>query len=110
MTRSAESQLNIMLAVMPQSPFNRSIWTGFQNGFQALGHSVQIADAARMPAPEDISNPLDLLFSVHGGYTPANCINAYKSAGITTAVYLLVSPMWLIAQLNGRDTTISYSV
>lgn len=91
-TMLTDSPLNIMLAVMPQSPFNRSIWTGFLNGFQALGHSVQIADAARMPAPTDISNPLDLLFSVHGGHTPAHCINAYKAAGITTAVYLLDEP------------------
>ena len=87
-----DSPLNILLAVMPQSPFNRSIWTGFLNGFQALGHSVQVADASTLPAPKVTDHHVDFILSVHGGRTPIHSINAYRAAGTSTAVYLLDEP------------------
>jgi len=85
-------RLNIMLAVVPQSPFNRSIWTGILEGFQSLGHTVQVVDSAKIPSPDDNRNPVDLLFAVHGFHVPTDKVRAYNANGITTAVYLLDEP------------------
>jgi len=85
-------RLRIILAVMPQSPFNRSIWTGFLEGFQSLGHTVQVLDSAQIPEPDNNKNPVDLLFAVHGFHVPADTVRAYRAAGTTTAVYLLDEP------------------
>ncbi len=83
---------NILMAVMPQSPFNRSIWSGFVQGFQKLGHRVHIADAARLPAPESLPQPADFLFTVHGFNLPLETLSLYREKGICTAVYLLDEP------------------
>jgi spore maturation protein CgeB len=84
--------LRILLVVMPQSPFNRSIWTGFLHGFQSLGHDVTVVDAAGIPDPAADANRPDLLLAVHGGNAPADSILAYRAAGVSTAVYLLDEP------------------
>jgi len=85
-------RLHIMLAVVPQSPFNRSIWTGFLESFEMLGHTVQVVDSAQIPDPGDNRHPLDLLFAVHGFHVPTSKVQAYNAAGITTAAYLLDEP------------------
>jgi spore maturation protein CgeB len=83
---------NIMLVIMGQSPYNRSIWTGFLEGFRMLGHSVEVVDATRIPDPDTLELKPDLLFAVHGFNVPTVKIRAYRSAGVTTAVYLLDEP------------------
>jgi spore maturation protein CgeB len=83
---------NLLLVVMGQSPFNRSIWTGFMNEFQALGHNVRVVDARRLPDPATLGTLPDLLFAVHGSNVPVEQIQAYRERGVTTAVYLLDEP------------------
>lgn len=84
--------LRIMLVVMSQSPFNRSIWTGFLEGFQSLGHSVEVVDSNQIPDPGENTGTTDLLFAVHGFNLPTEKILAYREKQITTAVYLLDEP------------------
>lgn len=91
-TGNNTQRLHIMLAVVPQSPFNRSIWTGILDGFESLGHTVQVVDSAHMPEPDDNHDPVDLLFAVHGCYVPTEKVLAYRDKGIHTAVYLLDEP------------------
>jgi len=83
---------NILLVVMGQSPFNRSIWNGFAEGFQSLGHTVNVVDATRIPDPEVNIELPDLLFAVHGANVPIEKIQAYRARGTGTAVYLLDEP------------------
>lgn len=84
--------LNILLVIMGQSPFNRSIWSGFQGGFKLLGHSVTVVDATQIPEPQDLDARPDLMFAVHGGNVPTEKVQSYRANGITTAVYLLDEP------------------
>ena len=84
--------LHVMLIAMSQSPFNRSIWTGFLEGFQSLGHSVKVVDATRIPDPAATTRKPDLLLAIHGSNVPVDKIQAYRSANVTTAVYLLDEP------------------
>jgi spore maturation protein CgeB len=84
--------LHILLATMSQSPFNRSIWTGFLHGFQLLGHSVDVVDASGIPDPGMPGKRPDLLLAIHGGHVPVDKILAYRAAGVHTAVYLLDEP------------------
>lgn len=89
---SQQRPLHILLPVMSQSPFNRSIWTGFVDGFQSLGHTVEIVDATAIPDPASMHVRPDLLLAVHGGNVPVGNIRAFRTAGILTAVYLLDEP------------------
>ncbi len=84
--------LDILLVIMGQSPYNRSIWTGFLDGFQLLGHSVTVVDATEIPEPENLPQLPDLLFAVHGSNVPLEKIRAYRSREVPTAVYLLDEP------------------
>jgi spore maturation protein CgeB len=84
--------LHILLVAMSRSPYNRSIWTGFLGGFQSLGHSVEVVDATQIPDPATAAKLPDLLLSIHGSNVPADKILAYRSASVTTAVYLLDEP------------------
>jgi len=85
-------RLHITLVVMSQSPYNRSIWAGFLDGFQSLGHTVQVVDSSQIPEPEEGQDPVDLLFAVHGYHVPTEKVLAYRNKGISTAVYLLDEP------------------
>jgi spore maturation protein CgeB len=82
----------IVLAYMAQSPYNRSIWMGFARAFRALGHTVQEAEADRLPPPASYPTRPDLLFAVHGGNVPTEVVDNYRAEGIKTAVYLLDEP------------------
>lgn len=87
-----QKPLHILLVAMSQSPYNRSIWTGFLDGFQSLGHSVEVVDATRIPDPATTAKKPNLLLAIHGSNVPADKIEAYRTAGIFTAVYLLDEP------------------
>ena len=89
---TSKQHLHILLVAMSQSPFNRSIWTGIQDGFQSLGHTVEIVDATQVPDPLTVKIKPDLLLSIHGSNVPADRIQAYRAANIMTAVYLLDEP------------------
>jgi spore maturation protein CgeB len=82
----------VLLAVMAQSPFNRSIWTGLARGFQANGCRVEVVPGERLPDPSALPARPDLLFAIHGRNTPVEIVARYRAAGIPTAVYLLDEP------------------
>ena len=77
---------------MSQSPFNQSIWMGIAKGFTALGCSVEVVDAQKIPTPQTLQRPIDILFSVHGANVPSELIQTYRDKGAKTAVYLLDEP------------------
>ena len=77
---------------MGQSPYSRSIWTGLCRGFDKQGCAVQLVDSTQVPAPSTLKKLPDLFFAVHGGNVPVETVNAYKAAGVPTAVYLLDEP------------------
>ena len=89
---SDNDSLNILLVIMGQSPFNRSIWSGFLGGFKLLGHSVTVVDAREIPEPQELDHKPDLMFAVHGSNIPIDKVQAYRADGIVTAVYLLDEP------------------
>jgi spore maturation protein CgeB len=82
----------VLLAVMAQSPYNRSIWMGLGRGFQANGCRVEVVPGERLPDPAALSARPDLLFAVHGRNVPPELVARYRAAGIPTAVYLLDEP------------------
>jgi spore maturation protein CgeB len=82
----------VLLAVMAQSPYNRSIWMGLARGFQANGCRVEVVPGERLPDPDALSARPDLLFAVHGRNVPPEVVARYRAAGIPTAVYLLDEP------------------
>jgi len=94
MTSKDNNSVNpgIMLVVMGQSPYNRSIWTGFADGFHSLGYPVKVVDAREIPNPGTLPEQPLLLLSIHGGNTPIELVEAYRAAGTVTAVYLLDEP------------------
>jgi len=87
-----DSRPDILLIVTGQSPYNRSIWTGFAEGFQSLGYTIKVADARDIPDPATLTRPPKLLLSIHGANTPIDKIQAYRDVGTDTAVYLLDEP------------------
>jgi spore maturation protein CgeB len=89
---STRSTTRILLAVMAQSPFNRSIWMGLARGFQASGCHVEVISAELLPEPRSRADRPDLLFAVHGRTVPADVLAAWRKEGIPTAVYLLDEP------------------
>ena len=84
--------MNVLLAKMKDSVFNRSIWEGLARGLRSLGHEVSEVDDEDVPAPETLSPRPDLLFAVHGGSLPVDVVDRFRAAGIRTAVYLLDEP------------------
>jgi len=86
------TQLNIVLAVMPNSPFNSSIWRGLAHGFQTLGHRLIVVDSGKCPGPEAFAEKADLFFAVHGVAIPQDVIREYRAQGVITGVYLLDEP------------------
>ncbi|VAW52074.1 hypothetical protein MNBD_GAMMA05-612 [hydrothermal vent metagenome] len=82
----------ILIACMGQSPYSRSIWTGLSKGFEKQGCMVQLVDATQVPVPSSLNTLPDIFFAVHGGNVPVDAVNAYKAAGVPTAVYLLDEP------------------
>jgi spore maturation protein CgeB len=84
--------MQIVLGVMSQSPYNRSIWTGFMRAFQRIGHTVLTSDASQLPHPGSIPKRPDLLFIIHGASASLEIVDAYRELGITTAIYLLDEP------------------
>lgn len=83
---------HILLIVMGQSPFNRSIWTGFHDAFQSVGNTVEVVDATAVPDPSALAQRPDLVFAVHGGNVPPEKIARFREQGIECAVYLLDEP------------------
>jgi len=86
------SSLNIVLAVMPNSPFNSSIWRGLAHAFQTLGHRLMVVDSSKCPSPEAFVEKVDLFFAVHGVDVSKEIISAYRAHGAMTGVYLLDEP------------------
>lgn len=82
----------VVLAKMGQSPYNRSIWTGFSHALQRLGCRLLEVDAEQIPDPDRFDQRPDLLFAVHGATVPTDKVDRYREQGITTAVYLLDEP------------------
>ena len=82
----------ILVVCMGQSPYNRSIWLGIARGFERQGCKIQVVDATQVPRPSSLDSLPDLVFVVHGGNTPEDVIKQYRSAGVTTAVFLLDEP------------------
>ena len=82
----------VLVVCMGQSPYNRSIWRGIALGFQRQGCKVDVVDATQVPRPSSLDNLPDLVFTVHGGNTPEEVVRQYRSAGVTTAVFLLDEP------------------
>jgi spore maturation protein CgeB len=92
MNSQQSSKLNIVMAVMPQSPFNSSIWRGLAHGFQSLKHRLMIVDSEKCPGPGAFAEKVDLFFAVHGAQVPQKVIGEYRDQGATTGVYLLDEP------------------
>ena len=65
----------VVLAKMGESPYNRSIWTGFAHAFQRLGWRVQIVEAKQVPDPAEFDRQPDLFFVVHGGDVPVTTVD-----------------------------------
>jgi spore maturation protein CgeB len=84
--------MNIVLAIMAQSPFSRSIWMGLAHGFQAHGCHVQVVQGDALPVPAKLPSRPDMLFAVHGRIVSGEMVARYRAAGIPTAVYLLDEP------------------
>jgi len=63
----------------PESVFNRSIWQGYLNAFQALGHDAFAVPQNDLPHPKDIAQVPDLLFVVHGDQHLLQRVKLYKS-------------------------------
>lgn len=82
----------LLLGVMPQSPYNRSIWTGFMHAFQQSGHNVLAVDASALPLPGTFPARPDLLFVIHGANVALDTIDIYRDQNIKTAIYLLDEP------------------
>ena len=61
-------KLNIVIAVMPNSPFNSSIWRGLVHGFQSLKHRLMVVDSEKCPGPSAFAEKVDLFFAVHGAH------------------------------------------
>lgn len=92
MNKASHRSSNVVLAVMPKSPFNSSIWHGLAHGFKSLGHNVMVVDASRCPVPAQIKEDVDLFFAVHGFGIPEAIISEYKKSHVMTGVYLLDEP------------------
>lgn len=86
----------------PESVFNRSIWQGYLNAFQALGHDAFAVPQNDLPHPKDIAQVPDLLFVVHGDQHLLQRVKLYKLHGVTTAIVLLDEPYEV-------DRTVSWS-
>lgn len=84
--------MNVVLAMMGQSPYSRSIWMGLARGFQANGCHVHVVQGDALREPSTLPAPPDFLFAVHGRIVPAEIVARYRDAGIPTAVYLLDEP------------------
>ena len=82
----------VVLAKMGESPYNRSIWTGFTHAFQHLGWRVQTVEAKHVPDPAKPDEQPDLFFAVHGGHVPVTTVELYREQGILCAVHLLDEP------------------
>jgi spore maturation protein CgeB len=82
----------IVLGVMPQSPYNQSIWSGFMRAFECLGHTVHVVDAAQLPNPDTLPVLPDFLYVVHGANTAPETVEKYRKSGTKTAIYLLDEP------------------
>lgn len=85
-------KLNIVIAVMPNSPFNSSIWRGLVHGFQSLKHRLMVVDSEKCPGPSAFAEKVDLFFAVHGAHVPQQVIKEYRDQGAMTGVYLLDEP------------------
>jgi spore maturation protein CgeB len=84
--------MQIVLGIMSQSPYNRSIWTGFMRAYQRMGHAVLTCDASQLPDPGSFPKRPDLLFIIHGASASLEVVDAYREQGVTTAIYLLDEP------------------
>ena len=92
MNSEQTTKLNVVLAVMPNSPFNSSIWRGLAEGFQSLGHRLIVVDAEKCPRPSAFAEKVDLFFAVHGVHVPRELVGEYREQGVLTGVYLLDEP------------------
>lgn len=84
--------MHIVLGIMSQSPYNRSIWAGLSRAFRHIGHTVVASDASQLPHPGSLPARPALLFIIHGANVPLEIVDAYRGMGVLTAIYLLDEP------------------